>query len=108
MVLTWTRSTSRRRNVPQGLAFYDDERDVVRGRSALCPFCERGFDAVADAGRRGVEVIRNYLIQPLRTKLFALWTESFRNSVGVDDQHVVVLKLSATLAIVCVRFDPEG
>src|SRR6266478_4438303 len=49
------------------------QRDIVGGGRALAEFCQRGFDPIADAARRSIEVAGHYFIKPGGSKLFARW-----------------------------------
>src|SRR5712692_10369776 len=84
----WTRSA---RGADGGffrLTLDDHQRDVVGGAYALRKFRQRGFDPVANARRRGVDIARDYFVESCRSELLSCGTRGFGHTVGIDDEHI--------------------
>src|SRR6185503_20803782 len=89
------------------LSFDNHERDVVRGARPLRKLRQRRLDAIAYAGRRRFDVSRHDLVQSRRAKLFTRRTNRFGNTIRIDDEHVAMLQLRASLAILSIALDPQ-
>ena len=81
--------------------FHDNQSDVVVWGGSAGEVGECGFNLVTESGRGLGDILGDDLFEALHTEFVLCEVISFRDAIGIDDEHVARIKLSTAEVILC-------